>query len=707
MAGGLSERLAFLLELDAAGAIRSARQFGDVAEREMGKADRSMSRVGTSMQVAGAGALAFAGVAGTALAGFARASEEAEAQGRKLDQGLANNASAAALGRQHFVDLADSLQDTTTAEGDAVVGLEGFLATLGRTGGEITQLTPLIVDLATRYGLDFEAAGRLVNNAVEGNTARLQRLIGPMSETESVAEALTRTVGGFAEREAQSFSGQLEIMKNNLGDVTEGIGAGVVGALNDAAGPLSGFINRLAETNPKLLETGGRIGAIATAGVGAIGGLSFLGGTVAKLADRFTTTTMVGGELTRSLNTLGKSATVIGALAIGGSIILGLKAMHDEMERLHVDIDEFSQLSDGALDNLITDGALAKMEHFGTSVDEIARALAEQSVPAAERFAEALERQGQSAESARAIIEEKRQTDIQSAADQEQYNASIERGTNAMGELGPAIADVNDRLEQNAQRNQEARDAQQALVDGTLGAIDANRQLEDSMLGTNDAIAAYNTAVATSGANSREAGDALREADDAARGLAAAADEAARKNAELNHEQYTATDSAATQIAALQSVAAGLAEGSPLRVRLQGYIAELQRAAGTFTATIETVYSAPRGNVPAGQTPVQRRARGGPVEKDQAYLVGDKYGLQNAELFVPNRDGYIVPDVSTTKGTPVGGGAAWDDSRLARLLEAIFGAVSTVAANTTPQVPAYKFAGMDARAAQAVARASK
>lgn len=653
MAGGLTERLSFLLELDTAGAIRNARQFGDAAEREMGRASSSFERIGGRAQVAGAGMVAFAGIAGGALYGFARASEEAEGFHRRLEQAISTNASMAATGIKPFEDLAASIQDLTGADGDAIVGLEGFLGTLGRTSSEVTTLTPLIVDLATRYGLGFEQAGRLVNSAVEGNTTRLERLIGPLGDAESVTDALRRTVGGFAEREAQSLSGQLNIMKQNAGDLAEGLGVGVVGAINSVAGPLSGFVGRLSDTNPKLLETTGRIAAFGTAGIGAIGGLSFLVGTIAKLDSRFRTLDVETG--TRSLNNFGKVAAGLGAAGAIAAVVTGLSSMSNEMRRLKVDIDAFS--SGDNLDDLISEGALDKMHRFGQSNEDIARALVEQNIPAAERFAAALERDGQSADGVRAIIDEKRASDVQAAADQDQNTAAIEAGTEALEGEGGSLRDVNALLEDNRRRNDEARQATQDRADALIDAVGGDIAYRDSLRQTNDALTTYMEKAGDSETSADDLAQAQDDAAQAALDQGQAAVDAAVQIAEAGGATVTANERAAIMRTELQKVAHSLDPGSPLRVQLQGYIDQLNAIPQTLTTNIETVYRAPTGNVPAGQTPVQRRAKGGPVEKDTAYLVGDKYGLQNAELFVPDKDGYVVPNVTTTKGTAVGSGA--------------------------------------------------
>lgn len=282
------DRIAVLLEYEGVNKfVSDSQRMGNAGDQNIGKVDDRLNKLGGGMQTAGVGMMAFAGVAVGALGSFARASEGAQAEGRKLDQAIESNSSFAAAGRGPFDDLAASLQNLTGVDGDAVVGMMGFAGTLGLTAEETLKLTPLVVDLAQRYGLDLDAAMRLVNNAAEGNASRLERLIGPMRENEEVAAALARTVGGFAEREAKSFSGQLEILKQNLGDVAEGIGGGVIEAVNNMLGPVQSGVEWFTKLDESTQSQIGSFATYTTVAVGAAGAASFVIGSLIKMRDNF------------------------------------------------------------------------------------------------------------------------------------------------------------------------------------------------------------------------------------------------------------------------------------------------------------------------------------------------------------------------------------------------------------------------------------
>jgi hypothetical protein len=578
----LNERMQFILDLDAAGAIRGFRSVGDTADRELGRADNRLDQIGGRMQTAGAGMLAFAGVAGTALMGFARASEEAEAEARKLDQAIASNASFAAAGRDPFVDLADSIQDLTGADGDAILGMEGFLGTLGRTAEETLSLTPLVVDLAARFDMELEPAARLVNNAFQGNTARLERLIGQMEEGETVTAALARTVGGFAEREAQSLSGQLNILKQNLGDVAEGIGGGVVGAINDLIGPLTGLVDKFQELDPATQESVGRLATYGTAAIGAVGALSFLSGTVLKMRERFLAVDAATGVATGGLNKLGKAAAAVAVVGAAFAITEIADAARGAGRSVGEMADEISRMTD--------EGLLSELhEWFGntlaTDVEVIERGFRDLAVAnqaTAERMRDAAAAAGEESDVLEAmdrVLEETAVGHAQAAEDAELNAAAMERGTTAAGELAPAFETVNEALEANARRNEEARQAQEALTDSVLSQIDAEHRLAAASDDLTTAIAEYGSAVddATTPVNEIEV--AQRRAEEAAIDVAEAwleASGAARGSAEGN----------AILRSSLQSTADSLAPDSPLRARIIEFIAELDEIEGVHTSTI-------------------------------------------------------------------------------------------------------------------------
>lgn len=635
------DRIAVLLEWEGVGKfVSESERMGNAGDKNLGKVDDRLARLGTRMQTTGAGMVAGATLVGGALHGMARNAEEAAAFARKLDQALESNRSFAEAGKQPFVDLATEIQNLTGVDGDAIIGMEGFLGTLGRTADETLNLTPLIVDLSKRFGLELEPAARLVNNAIEGSTGRLERMIGPMREGETVAAALARTVGGFAERDAQSFSGQIDIMKQKLGDLSEGIGVGVIDAFSGWIDIGSKAVDMLGGLDAGTQAGIGKFAAYATAATGVVGALSFVAGSVVKLKDRFTTLDIDSG--TRSLNNFGKVAAGLGLVGA----IAGLAAMGQEMGKLRVDV---AGLSVGLDENAraTADGLLALARWNDLGLKPLAEEIAGQSVPALERFrdvlAENAAEMGVSQDELAMltdIIEDKRAADEQATIDQQNYTGSIQEGAEASGELEDQTEATTDAIERQTPALDAVTDALEAQGQAIQDNFGAQLSLEEANIRSRQALIDYNDVLADGESTALEREQAGLDLLEAFRNEGEAAKRAAETSARAAGDAENATRlGVEAQIRELQGLASTLEEGSPLRARLVAYIAELESIPQTLTTNIETVYSAPRGSVPAGQRPVERRAKGGPIRAGDPYLVGE----EGPELLVPGHSGAIIP----------------------------------------------------------------
>src|SRR5690349_20658665 len=116
----MTEALKLVIDADARGAVKAITQVGNTADKELGKADQRIQKLGKGMQKVGAGMVASGALMVGGLYKLAKASEEADLEHRKFENTLANAPQLAGASRKAFYDLADSLQDTTTAEGDAL-----------------------------------------------------------------------------------------------------------------------------------------------------------------------------------------------------------------------------------------------------------------------------------------------------------------------------------------------------------------------------------------------------------------------------------------------------------------------------------------------------------------------------------------------------------------------------------------------------------
>jgi hypothetical protein len=690
--GGASERLAFILSLDANGAVREFKRVGDTAEKELGRADNRLDRMGSRMQSAGAGAMAFAGIAGVALAGFARAADEAEHQHRRLDNTMANAPQLANASRAALDDLADTLQDTTTAEGDAVTGLIALEGQFGLTQSQIERLTPLIVDLSSKMGVDLETAGRAVLRSTDGTSTALRRMGIDVADTNNKADAFAATVtalsdsvGGFAEAEAKSFSGQLTILKNNLGDVAEGLGTGVIGAVNHAMGPLTSLADKFAEMDPKTQSAIGSALTYGTALVGVAGAASFTVGSVMRMGD---TWKRAGDALNLSANATASLKSGLGALGIAaaglGAVVIGIQAINDEAREMGASLGEaahtaaygstsFDQFNDAigrirvGIEDLdatrrgsiapwdadkrrqLIEGKLALEETLGPLVnmrEEIINLAAAENIGLDAATRQVLTRRDQAAahDELVASVGEAEAAEIEAATATERMGASAAAAAAEVQDLAAAI-----------------REAYEATVIGT------------------DLEADYQAAIDSLTASVAENGATLDLNTEQGRANYQQGRETADAVLALMQRRYEETGSMVEAVAAgniyVQNLRDQLRAAGLTDAQVQSYIDTLHLTPSTIATSfvahtadaVREIQALQRlaAGVAAGSHEISfhsntegARASGGPVSAGKQYLVGER----GPELFTPSTGGTIVPNDALVGGAPSGGASSAADA---------------------------------------------
>lgn len=156
--------------------------------------------------------------------------------------------------------LAEQIQRTTRFSDEMVLNGEAMLLTFGNIGGDIfPRATEAMVDLAAKFGSVDQASvmlGKALNDPIAGVSA-LRRVGVQLSEEQTqqikdfmavndIASAqgiilgeLERQVGGLAEAYGDTFAGQLDIFKNKIDSVKEGIG----GLIQYALKPVLEYLN--------------------------------------------------------------------------------------------------------------------------------------------------------------------------------------------------------------------------------------------------------------------------------------------------------------------------------------------------------------------------------------------------------------------------------------------------------------------------------
>ena len=168
--------------------------------------------------------------------------EDAVAQ---LDAVLKSTGGSAGVSRKSLLDMSDQMQKTTKFTQEQTLAAESLLLTFTNIGAKtFPRATKAAADMATALGGDMAgqsiALGKALNNPIKGVTAltrvgvtfteEQKKSIKAMQESGDMAGAqaiilkeLEKEFGGSAVAAGKTFSGQLEILKNAIGEVTESL----------------------------------------------------------------------------------------------------------------------------------------------------------------------------------------------------------------------------------------------------------------------------------------------------------------------------------------------------------------------------------------------------------------------------------------------------------------------------------------------------
>jgi len=328
----LLERLQILIDADAKGAVREFDKAGAAADKLDAKLEKGSAKTSARLQSIGSRTAIGGAVVIGGLFKLAQASDEAEIQQTKLENSIRNSDQTFKNSGKGLTDLATGLQQVTAADGDAIVGAESLLVQMGLTEEQVKTVTPLVVDLSRKLGIDLDTAAKMVGKSIGGSAGALKKagieVDGARLKTDAFSatvDALAGSVGGFARQEGLTFAGQIAILKNNLGDLGESVGkgaAGVFGALAGDAAKAAGALNKI---NPAILETVGAVGATGSLAATLAGGFAFAAGKAIDFKNQVqagnTALVKVGDDGVKSLTKVGKAASGIAGVAIVVGII--------------------------------------------------------------------------------------------------------------------------------------------------------------------------------------------------------------------------------------------------------------------------------------------------------------------------------------------------------------------------------------------------
>jgi len=204
---------------------------------------------------------------------------------------------------QALRDLDTQLQKTTRFEDDATAAAQGQLAMYDLNADQLTELTPLLLDYAAATGKTAGDAAEDLGKAILGQGRALKAVglnfkdAGNATDNYTqLVEGLRSQVQGFAEKDAQTVSGRLDILKNQFNDIQEKLGSAFAPALGTVSDiidetllpALDGMVgligpqleSALADSAPKLQEVADKLAPLVEnfiAGAASDGIPAFIG----------------------------------------------------------------------------------------------------------------------------------------------------------------------------------------------------------------------------------------------------------------------------------------------------------------------------------------------------------------------------------------------------------------------------------------------
>lgn len=156
----------------------------------------------------------------------------------RLSASMKNNGTYTKTAFDAAVKFTDQLQATTTVSDELAQSSMALINSLtGLSGEKLNAITLAAVDLAAGLQqlnggeLDVEGASKMLAKAFVGSAAALQKqgiivtgAAGTMERLNSITEEVAKKFGGRATAETNTFAGSVKQLKNNFGELLEGIG---------------------------------------------------------------------------------------------------------------------------------------------------------------------------------------------------------------------------------------------------------------------------------------------------------------------------------------------------------------------------------------------------------------------------------------------------------------------------------------------------
>jgi hypothetical protein len=200
--------------------------------------------------------------------------DESEKVMAQTEAVITSTKGAAGMTAKAVSDLSSELQLMSTYSDEAIQTSENLLLTFTHIGKDIfPQATQTVLDMATAMGTDLHSAsiqvGKAMQDPILGATAlrrvgvmltdQQQALVKSLVETghgmeaqKIILEELSTEFGGSAAKQLQTFGGKVAWLKNQFGELQEGIGQGFTNALMQSIHGVAPFMDTMVKLSDEL-----------------------------------------------------------------------------------------------------------------------------------------------------------------------------------------------------------------------------------------------------------------------------------------------------------------------------------------------------------------------------------------------------------------------------------------------------------------------
>jgi len=168
-----------------------------------------------------------------------KATQEQEDALKRLNDAMLLQGNSSKYMGENLMKLAGSLQQVTRYGDESIMSVMEKLMSIGNVlPSQLQRVTQAVMDFSTATGKDLETSAMLFAKAAEGITVGFSRyglaIDKNIPKTRILDEVLTfaeKHWGGRAQKDAETFSGQIAIMSNNFDELKESLGKIVIEGL--------------------------------------------------------------------------------------------------------------------------------------------------------------------------------------------------------------------------------------------------------------------------------------------------------------------------------------------------------------------------------------------------------------------------------------------------------------------------------------------